>query len=1203
MQHKLCANCGFLNPSFKFCGECGTSLDAVSRPRELSPIEQALPHGAERRQLTVLFCDIVDSTAFTEKLDPEELRNLLEIYRTCIMEVVLAQNGHIARYFGDGILVYFGYPTAHEDTAHRAVRAALGIVAAIETLNPYLHTNFGVEINVRISIDTGRVVVWHISAQESPEAIDIVGKTPNLAARMQKLASPNTIVIGDTTHQLVEGFFECDALGASALRGIAQPVNIYQVASEIPVQSRLDIASESGLTPLIGREHEVERLKEGWTQALAANGQALLIEGEAGIGKSRCVQVIQEYVEKHPEAVTLEGRCSQYYQNSPLYPILSLFQEHVVQFTNTDTAQARLEKLENLLQNYSVPTVEQDANTQAHIPETLPLLAELLEIPFEIQRQTETGIGIHPYSRPIEQHTYPSGWRRRQRRQQTLEVLVQVLVKMSEQKPILFIVEDLHWIDPSSIEFLTLLIAQVKNARIFVVLSCRSDTHHFRNNAQPDEEPNTQTIADAQIANEVSVDRETLKKLLQPTYANTLPLEPLTPPQVETMIRHVAGDTHLPADLMTKIVEMTEGVPLFVEELTQMMLEGDTLTLSSDATNASNPTETQTVAQTVTVPVTLQDLLTARLDELGPVKEIVQLGATLGREWTAELLHKTASGVELGNDIFNDFAALKAELDKLVNTYILNRDKIADNQFRYTFRHPLLRETAYQALLKSRRQQYHQQIAEVLQNEDGFQPELVAYHYTKAGLSEKAINYWHRAAHRALERSANVEGVRHIMQGLAALETLSKSVSTPAEQEAVKRRELELQTTLGTALIATKGYASAEVEVAYTRARELLETLEKTEETSVKDKPDTSLDEIKDLRFPIIFGLWLSHVVRGRLLSARELGEACVAIAKQAENQAFEIEARRALGATLYYLSEFKSALAQMEKGIEYYQPQHHHAIPAFLHYVAEPGMTLLAYSAPVLWCLGYPAQAEERLNKAIAIGKDANHPFSEAVSLHFKTVLYQYRGEVAEVETAAMQMLQICREHAFSGWEAAALVMQGWTIAEQNRPEEGIAMIRKGIAAWEETRAEVLLPLFLALLAQAYQRAGQYSLALQALDAALVVITRTGERTYAAELTRRKGELYLILAEKVEAYSNENATATLTQAESYFLEALAIAQHQDAKSWELRAALSLSELWHSQNRGKDAYNLLKPIYAWFSEGLDTKDLIHAKKLLKELEE
>ena len=1204
MQHKLCANCGFLNPSFKFCGECGMPLDGPSSTHkslvtDTTAIEQTLPHGAERRQLTVLFCDIVDSTALTEKLDPEELRNLLEIYRTCIMEVVLAQNGHIARYFGDGILVYFGYPTAHEDTAHRAVRAALGIVAAIYTLNPYLHATFNVEINVRISIDTGRVVVWHISVQESPESIDIVGKTPNLAARMQKLASPNTIVIGDTTHQLVEGFFECDALGASALRGISQPVNIYQVSGEILAQSRLDAASESGLTPLIGREHEVERLKQGWTQALTANGQALLIEGEAGIGKSRCVQLIQEHVENHTEAVTLEGRCSPYYQNSPLYPILSLFQEHVVQFTNTDTAQARLEKLENLLQDYSVPTVEQGANPgsepQAHIAETLPLLAELLEIPFEVQRQTETGIGTRSYSRPIEQDTYPLGWRRRQRRQQTLEVLIQVLLKMSEQKPILFIVEDLHWIDPSSIEFLTLLIARIEKARIFTVLSTRSDTHHFRNSVQPNGDGNLQTIPEDHFTN-AAVDREALEKLLQPAWASTLLLDPLTPPQVETMIQHVAGDTQLPSDLLTKIVEMTEGVPLFVEELTQMMLEGDTLALSSEALDTTNP---QT--QTMEVPVTLQDLLTARLDELGPVKEIVQVGATLGREWTAELLHKITSGVELGNNAFTDFAALKDELDKLVNAYILNRNEMAENQFRYTFRHPLLRETAYQSLLRSRRQQYHQQIAEVLQSGDSSQPELVAYHYTEAGLSEKAIDYWHRAAHRALERSANVEGIRHITQGLAALEILSRNVNTPEEQEAVKRRELELQTTLGTALIATKGYASPEVEVAYTRARELLEILEKTEGTSLKDRDDALPDQIKDLRFPVLFGLWISHLVRGRLLSARELGEACVAIAKDAEDQAFEVEAHRALGATLYYLSEFKSALAHLDAGIERYQPQHH-PVPAFLHYVAEPGMTLFAYSAPLLWCIGYPAQAEERLSKAMAIGKESNHPFSEAVSLHFKTLLHQHRGEVEEVKTSATQMLQICQEHGFSVWEAAATVMKGWALAEQNCLEEGISTIRKGITAWEETRGELLLPLFLTLLAQAYQRAGEYSLALQTLDSALCVTTRTGERTHAAELARQKGELCLILVKKIEAVSNANPQSTIAQAESHFQEALGVARQQDAKSWELRAALSLSELWRTQNRGEDAYNLLKPIYEWFSEGSDTNDLVRAKNLLKELE-
>ena len=1124
------------------------------------------------------------------------------------MEVVLAQNGHIARYFGDGILVYFGYPIAHEDTAHRAVRAALGIVAAIETLNPYLHKTFGVEINVRISIDTGRVVVWHISAQESPEAIDIVGKTPNLAARMEKLAAPNNVVIGDTTHQLVEGFFKCEALGAAEFRGISQPVNIYQVSGEIPAQSRLDIASESGLTPLIGREREVELLKQGWAQALAANGQALLIQGEAGIGKSRCVQLIQEHVESHRDAVTLEGRCSPYYQNSPLYPILSLFQEHVVQFTNTDTAQRRLEKLENLLRDYNVSTVGQEAEAQAHTPETLPLLAELLDIPFEIQRRTETGTGAGLYGKPVKQDTYPSEWRRRQRRQQTLEVLVQVLLKMSERKPILFVVEDLHWIDPSSIEFLTLLIERTENARIFTILSWRSDTHRSlvyksRHNVQSNADGNSQTVSDANFKNS-AIDRDILEKLLQPAWAKTLQLEALTPPEVETMIQHVAGDTQLPPNLLTKIVEMTEGVPLFVEELTQMMLSevphpDDPDRVPSAEDDALDATRSQ--SQTMQVPVTLQDLLTARLDELGTAKEIIQLGATLGREWTAELLHKIAVGADLGNNIFTDFSSLKDELDKLVNAFILNRNETTDNQFRYTFRHPLLRETAYQSLLKSRRQQYHQQIAEVLEHADGFQPELVAYHYTEAGLPEKAVDYWHSAAHRALERSANVEGVRHIMQGLAALETLSTNANTAAQQVAAEQRELELQTTLGTALIATKGYASPEVEAAYTRARELLETLEKREETYVEDESDTLFDRIKDLRFPVLFGLWLSHLVRGRLLSARELGEACLAIAKQAENQAFEVEAHRALGATLYYLSEFKSALAHLEAGIERYQPQHH-PVPAFLHYVAEPGMTLLAYSSPLLWCIGYPNQAEERIHQAVRIGKDTNHPFSEAVSLHFKTVLYQYRGEAEEVNTSATQMLQICQEHGFSAWEAAARVLKGWAFAAQYCPEEGIAMIREGINAWKETRGELLMPLFLALLGQAHQRAGQYNLALQTLDTALHVITRTGERTYAAELARQKGELCLRLAEETETGSNENTQSTVAQAESYFQEALAIARQQDAKSWELRAALSLSELWRTQNRGEDAYNLLQPIYAWFSEGLDTDDLVRAKNFLKELE-
>ncbi len=1204
MDHKRCANCGFLNPSLKFCGECGASLsDAPDTPQtsavDAPAVEATLTHGAERRQLTVLFCDIVDSTAFTERLDPEELRNLLEVYRICVMEVVLAQNGHIARYFGDGILVYFGYPIAHEDTAHRAVRAALGIVAAIETLNPYLHTTFGVKISVRLSIDTGLVVVWHLSDEGAPEAIDIVGKTPNLAARMQKLAAPNNIVIGDTTHQLVEGFFKCEPLGAAPLRGISHPVNIYQVSGEIPVQSRLDIASKSGLTPLIGRNQEVERLKQGWAQVLASKGQTLLIEGEAGIGKSRCVQVIQAHVNRHPEAVIIEGRCSPYYQNSPLYPILSLFQEHIVQFTSADTPEMRLDKLENLLHDYSVPPLgpeNSDSPAEAHTTETLPLLAELLEIPFEIQRQTETGTGARPYNRPVERDTYPSGWSRRQRRQQTLEVLVQVLLKMAEQKPVLFVLEDLHWIDPSSIEFLTRLIARIENARIFTILSYRSNVPILRSNEQSQDSRNRQDGTSRNTGSS-ALDREALEELLRPEWASTLPLSALTPAESETMIQHVAGDMSLSPDLLKRIVGMTEGVPLFVEELTQMVLEGGALSLTTDASDPTTPR-----SQATDIPVTLQDLLTARLDELGPAKEIVQLGATLGREWTGELLYKVASGIHLETNATLDLTSLKRQLNELVDAYILNRNETSDNQARYTFRHPLLRETAYQSLLRSRRQQYHQQIAEVLQDGsrnigDGFQPELVAYHYTAAGLPEKAIHYWQRAGHRALERSANIESVRHITQGLAALEQLSENTGI-LDIAAIAQLELELQTTLGTALIATSGYAAEEVETAYTRARELLDALEAKEPVSRESSEFSVNTAVKDLRFPVLFGLWLSHLVQGRLLSARELGQQCFTIAKQVGDPALEVEARRALGATLYYLSEFRTASEHLAVGIELYQPQYH-PVPTFLHYVADPGMTMLSYSAPLLWCLGYPAQAEARLHEATAISEDRNHPFSDAVLLHFKTVLYQYEGNVANVDTAATEMLAICQEHGFSGWEAVAMVMKGWVLAEQNRSEEGISMIRKGILAWEKTRAEMLLPLFLSLLAQAYQRAGQLSSALQTLDSATAIVKQTGERTHAAELARQQGDLYFLLSKKAQTASKESTTTK--QAEDHFQNALTIARQQYAKSWELRAALSLCELWMTQNRYQDAYALLEPIYTWFTEGFDTQDLKHAKNLLMEL--
>ena len=1177
---------------------------------------RARPHPrtgeAERRQLTVLFCDIVDSTPLTEKLDPEELRNVLEAYRACVMEVVLAQNGHIARYFGDGILVYFGYPIAHEDAAHRAVRAALGIVAAIDTLNPSLHATFGVDIRARLSIETGLVVVWHMAAENAPEPIDIVGQAPNLAAKVQNLAAPNSIVIGATTHQLVQGFFTCEALGTSTLRGISQPVALYDVSGEIPRQSRLDVARESGLTPFIGRVQEVELLKKLWRQSCNGKGQALLIEGEAGIGKSRCVQLLKEYVEA--EAGIMECRGSPYYQNSPLYPIKALLQQHLLQFISTDTPETRRAKLEDFLND--TEELRTDGN--------FALLAEWLEVPTEPLDRHNDALGGVTSNSP------------EQRRQQLLEILVQVFLKVAERKPMLFVVEDLHWIDPSSTEWLTLFIAHLENARILTVLTSRSAGHYGV--LQQDSSGQAEDRINA------ALEREALDTLLQGGSGKwtTLFLKPLTPRQVKEMIRTLAGDTPVPANALRQIVEMTEGVPLFVEELTRMVLEGE---------------ESVTAAISTDIPATLQALLTARLDRLGPAKEIVQLGATLGREWTGELLHQVALHSGKGGFLYppageledtppEGAETLESRLDTLVAGHILDRRERAgagDRQTLYTFRHPLVRETAYQSLLKSTRQHYHGQIATVLTREFGAiahaQPELVAHHWTEAGLPERAVEYWQQAGQRALERSANVEGVRFLTQGLAALKTL------PATPERAQR-ELVLQTTLGPALIATKGYASVEVETTYTRARELLDKLDTATTLSTRNvvidtgpayqdnrsaadrlrapEPDRRTarndsvtqrnvtahallqsEKYEKLRFPVLFGLWLSYLVRGRLLSARELGEQCLVIAKQQGSQAFEVEAHRALGATLYYLSEFKNALTHLEAGLVHYHPQH-----AFLHYVAEPGMTLLAYSAPVLWCIGYPEQAVQRIREAEKIGQDRKHPFSEAVLLYFATVIYQYRGEVEKVDAYATRLLSVCQEHGFTVWEAAGTVMKGWALAmgDKYTPKEGIAMIQKGIEKWKTMRAEVLMPFFLALLADAYHRDRHPDVALQTLDSAIDVVKKTGERAYLAELYRRKGTLYRAKRhnpnaglETPEEHEHRSANDEKSaEAAASFEKALTVARAQGAKYWELRAAISLSQLYQAQGKPATEIHLrLKPIVDWFTEGLDTPDLKVAKQLLE----
>ncbi len=1160
LTQKRCPDCGFMNPAVKFCGDCGRALDDTDTPLSATSISKA-----ERRQLTVLFCDVIDSTALTEQLDPEDLRQVLDAYRASVAEVVLKYDGHIARYFGDGILVYFGYPLAHEDATRRAVQAGLGIVAGLEKLNSRLVGTFGIQIQVRLSIDTGLVVVWEvgvpirksyqrISALERyhGDAIDIVGKTPNIAARMQQIAPPNGIVVGETTLRLIEGFFTYQDLGTIALKGISQPVSIYQILDEHPDSELPDFRREQAklplqgnVTPLIGRTRQVATLKERWKLAAASSGQVVLIEGEAGIGKSRIVAVIADQVAE-AEAQILECRGSPDSQNSPLYPILSLLQHQLLRFGEMDDGSTRLEKLKQFLNAHELSL------------NLLPLLAELLEI--EADYQT---VELKPA----------------QRRRRTLQALVQILLKTAEQKSLLLIAEDLHWADPSTLEFLHLLISRIETAPILAILTSRAEMDVNQDSTQ----------AEA---------RAKLKTLTELAWGTQISLKRLNRRQVSQMVTEVAGEQAIPTDVSKQIADKTEGVPLFVEELTRMVLE-------SDLQNIDVLTE---------IPATLQASLTARLDRLGARKELVQIGATLGREWTAELLYKVFVSMteepEAGEflahpDQFasfrpfpkqqNDLTWLEKELQQLVEAEILRCRQTHENKQIYTFKHPLIRETAYQALLKSTRHAYHRRIATVLRQafEDVVraQPELVAYHYTEGELPERAIEFWQQAGQRAVERSANVEGVRHLTQGLTLLE---KMPETPARAA----RELVIQTTLGPALIATMGYAALEVEKTYTRAKVLLETMPNNERMP--------------LRFPILFGLWLSYLVRAKLQTARELGEQCLVMAQQQANTVLEVEAHRALGATLYYLGELKMAHAHVEAGIACYNP-HQHPVHAFFHYLADPGMTLRSYAAPLVWCLGYPDQAVSQLQAAQRMGEERPHPFSQVVSLHFGALLYQQRRDVEKVNAYATELLVICREHGFSVWEPTGKIMKGWALQQNfdGTHEEGIALIQEGIAEWESNRSRVLRPVYLGMLAHACGQANKIQDGLQAVAEALAAVAESGERTNEAELYQLKGELLLKSEGCVSKTFVDTSVKTIEknsytpkhecEAEKCFQKALTLAQHQEAKSWELRTAISLSKLMMTQNRHDDARALLKPIYEWFTEGFDTVDLSEARDLLKSL--
>ncbi len=1081
----LCINCGFENPSgFKFCGECGTPIAKDSQ--ELKPHKKHKDE-AERRQLTVMFCDLVGSTYLSQQLDPEELRDVIKEYQGACAEVISHFDGHLAKYLGDGILVYFGYPRAHEDDANRAVRAGLEIVGVIHEL-PLHNTQLQQALQVRIGIHTGLVVAGEMGGGKRREPMAIVGETPNVAARLQGLAEPNTVVISGATHKLVEGFFEHKNLGMHALKGISTPMEVYQVLQESGVYSRFEAAVTKGLTPLVGREQEVGILLDRWQQAKEGRGQVVLIGGEAGIGKSRLVQMMKESLAGESHA-RIEVRCSPFYQNSALYPLIDNLQR-VLQFSREDSSEEKLGKLEKTLEQYDFP-----------LREVFPLFASLLSL-------------------PLPDYYPPLNLTPQKQKQKTLEAFLAWMLKEAERDPMLSVVEDLHWVDSSTLEYLSLLVERVPSSRIFALFT-------FHPNFSPPWPIRSHMT-------QIMLNRFTRK-------------------QAEVMVERGTGGKAFPAEVIQQIVNKTDGVPLFVEELTKMVLESGLLSERESYYELTGP------LPSLAIPTTLQDSLMARLDRLATAKEVAQLGATLGREFTYELL-QTVSPL--------DETTLQRELGKLVKAELLyQRGPLP--QAKYFFKHSLIQQAAYQSLLKSKRQHYHQIIAQVL--EEKFpetvetQPEFLAYHYTEAGSREQAIPYWQKAGQRAIERSANLEAIGHLTKGLELLKNMPE---TPEHTQ----QELTLQIALGVPLIATKGGSSPEVEKVYTRARELCKKVGETPQL-----------------FPVLFGLWRVYIGRAELQTARNLGEELLSLAQSVKDPALFLQAHHALWTTLSYLGDLSLARKHLEQGIALYHPQQYKS-HAFIYGGHDPGVCCRSYLAWVLWLLGYPEQALKKSQEALKLAQDLSHPNSLAIALDSAAIVHQLCREEQAVREQAEAIIALSLEQEFRFSLALGTIMRGWALAELGQREEGITQMRQGMAAFRGTGSELGLSYTLSLLGEVFGKGGQTEEGLSVLDEALDMVDRNGERRWEAELYRLKGELLLGL-------SQDNHK----DVETCFCQAIDVARRQSAKSLELRAVMSLGRLWEKRGKKEEARKMLSEIYGWFTEGFESKDIKEAKALLEEL--
>ncbi|ETW93674.1 MAG: hypothetical protein ETSY1_38195 [Candidatus Entotheonella factor] len=1000
-------------------------------------------------------------------------------------EVIDRFEGHAEQRAGHGVLVYFGYPQAREHDAHRAVRVGLAIVQALSQVHQQM-PGADARLNVRVGIHTGLVVVRDSSDKREQLTL---GNAPYIATQLASFAEPNTVVISPSTLQLVDGYMVCEPIGSYLLDELSESLGVHQVLHESEARDRIDAAAHTQLTSFIGREQELELLRQRWEQAKAGNGQAVMLSGEAGIGKSRMLHQLRDVLETETHT-WMTCRCSQDAQQSAFYPVIEYLLE-AMQIHREDEAEVRLHKLERALEQYGFD-----------LKDAVPLVAPLCSVPLS---ETYAPLRLTP----------------QRQKQRLLEVLLRWFLQEAEWQSSCLVIEDLHWADPSTQAFFNLLIEHIPTTRLMIILTFRP----------------------AFLESQPWGGRSHLSHIT---------LNRLTPAQIEHMLTQITGGKPMPEELREQLVARTDGVPLFVEEMTRMVLELGLVKERDDHYELAGPLDV------LDIPVTLHDSLMARLDRLGQAKSTAQLAATLGREFSFEDIRAVAPRNE---------AALHKNLTRLVDAELLYQRGLPPHTH-YIFKHALIQDAAYQSLLRSTRREYHGQIAQALEERlpeiCEAQPERLAHHYTEAGLPAQAIAYWHRASQHAMARAAHTEAVAHVQRGLELVAALP---DTP------ERRQMELmcQTTLGTAMITSKGHTAPEVEEAFMQARQLC--------LQMGDSPQV---------FPVLRGLWMFYFTRGEGYTAIELGEHLLQLAERHPEPALLLEAHRALAITQLFQGELASSKVHFEHASGHYDAEQRHQLA--LRFGEDPGVVNLAYAALNQCFRGYPEQALRHVYEALAIAQEPVYPYSLAAVRLIMAMIHHFRYELPEMQEHLEACLALAREHDLPFIVALGQIFQGWLTAVQEDCRTGIAQIQQGLQDYQTIRGELALPYILGLLADAYRRAGQTDEGFNAMDEALESLERTGERIWASEVYRLHAELFL-----------QRTAPDVGQAESQFFKAIEAARKTGAKLLELRATVSLGRLWQEQGKAEAAQTLLAPLYNGFTEGVDTAAIREAKALLDEL--